>query len=187
MKQRVFIIHGWVGDPDRHWYPWLKRELESKGIEVTVPAMPNSANPKLEEWLNLMNKSIGVPDEQTYLVGHSLGVVTILRYLEALLGSQKVAGLVLVAGFVEHERYYKVFKNFLDWPLDYEKIKLTVNKKIIAVHSDNDPFIPMKNAEMLRDNLGAELIIVPHAWHFDESDGCTELPAARDALLNMMK
>lgn len=42
---------------------------------------------------------VGVPDEQTYFVGHSLGCQAIARYLESLSESIKVGGVVFVAGF----------------------------------------------------------------------------------------
>jgi len=29
--KRVFIIHGWGGNPEEGWLPWLKKELEAKG------------------------------------------------------------------------------------------------------------------------------------------------------------
>src|SRR4030042_1201767 len=42
---RVFIIHGWGGNPEEAWMPWLKKQLEISGIEVHVLAMPDTANP----------------------------------------------------------------------------------------------------------------------------------------------
>jgi len=41
---------------------------------------------------------LGVPDENTVLVGHSLGCVTCLHTLAAKEGDWKLAGLILVAG-----------------------------------------------------------------------------------------
>lgn len=33
--KRVFIVHGWGGRPDESWFPWIQRELESKGFKTT--------------------------------------------------------------------------------------------------------------------------------------------------------
>jgi predicted alpha/beta hydrolase family esterase len=30
--KRVIIIHGWEASPESNWFPWLKNELEKKGI-----------------------------------------------------------------------------------------------------------------------------------------------------------
>ena len=81
MAKRVFIIHGWGGRPNSNWFPWLKAELTKLGYEVFVPTMPNSSNPMVKEWISCMNETIGAPTKSDYLVGHSLGVIAILRYL----------------------------------------------------------------------------------------------------------
>lgn len=185
MKKRVFIIHGWVGRPDRHWYPWLKTELQSRGIEVIVPAMPNTQKPALAEWLQKIKDVVGQADEQTFFVGHSVGANAVLRYIAGLPPEEKVGGVVLVAGLIVTKK--NKLLEFVKEKLDYKKIKKHIIKKVVVIHSDNDPIIPMSDAELVRDNLDAQLIIVPKAWHFDDADGWTELPQARDALLKMMK
>ncbi len=96
--KRVFIIHGWDGYPEEGWFPWLKKELEKNGFEVFVPAMPNPSEPKIEEWIPFLENIIDEPDEDTYLVGHSIGCQTIFRYLEQL-ENKKIGGAVCVAGW----------------------------------------------------------------------------------------
>ncbi|MFH1866595.1 MAG: hypothetical protein ABIJ81_00730 [Patescibacteria group bacterium] len=49
--KRAIIIHDWEGYPEECWFPWLKKELEANGFKVDVPAMPNSAKPKMSEWM----------------------------------------------------------------------------------------------------------------------------------------
>src|SRR3989344_2119843 len=61
--------------------------------------MPEPENPLLKDWVNKLSNIVGIPDQNTYLVGHSLGVITILKYLEALPGKQTIGGAVLIAGF----------------------------------------------------------------------------------------
>lgn len=34
------IIHGSFGSKDGNWFPWLKRQLESKENRIDVPQMP---------------------------------------------------------------------------------------------------------------------------------------------------
>lgn len=90
-----------VGDgyPNENWFPWLKKELEKSNFEVFVPQLPESGNPRIQNWVPKLAESVGVPDEQTYFVGHSLGCQTITRYLESLPKNIKVGGAVFVAGF----------------------------------------------------------------------------------------
>lgn len=110
IMKRAFLIHGWEGDPEEEWRPWLKKELEKKGFEVYVPAMPDTATPTMEKWVPFLAEIVGKPDENCYFVGHSLGCITILRYLETLNEGEKVGGVVLVAGFghdLEYEGYHE--------------------------------------------------------------------------------
>ena len=181
--KKVIIIHGWEGSPEGDWFPWLKKELENRGFEAQVPAMPNTNEPTLSGWLSHLQGVVGKVDENTYLVGHSLGVITILRYLESLSGDKKIGGVVLVAGFPEPIGYKELNSFFLK-PLDYGKVKGFINK-VVAIYSDNDPEVPLKNGEILRDKLGAKLIAVPKAGHLNAEDGFTELPIALESVLEV--
>ncbi|MBU4338122.1 alpha/beta hydrolase [Patescibacteria group bacterium] len=182
-QKRIFIIHGWEGAPESNWFPWLKKQLEKQGFEAIVPVMPNTDNPISSEWLAYMQKIISKPDKNTYLVGHSLGVIAILRFLESLLPEQKIGGAVFVAGFSESVGINET-ESFFAAPLDYEKIKNSA-EKFIAINSDNDPYVPLKKGEILRDKLGAELIIVQKGSHFHEGAGFTELPIVLESLLKI--
>src|SRR3972149_1809387 len=98
MKKRVFIAHGWEGTPESGWFPWLKQELETRGFDVFVPQLPDTNHPRREKWVPALAEVVGVPDEQTYLIGHSMGCQTIARYLESLPEGVRVGGAIFVAG-----------------------------------------------------------------------------------------
>ena len=98
MVRRVFIVHGWQGTPSVNWFPWLKFKLEGRGIRVMVPQLPDTGRPRMTPWVNELAKTVVVPDKDCYFIGHSLGCITILRYLESL-KDQTIGGVVLVAGF----------------------------------------------------------------------------------------
>src|SRR3989338_4452907 len=83
----VFLIHGWEGNPNNHWFPWLSWELKARGWEVNAPQMPNAAKPKVKEWVDFLRDYVGKPDKDTYFVGHSLGCIAIARYLAKLPGN----------------------------------------------------------------------------------------------------
>ncbi|MBI5357009.1 hypothetical protein HZB78_05395 [Candidatus Collierbacteria bacterium] len=51
MNRRVFIIHGWGGNPENDWIPWVKSQISNKGFEVIVPKMPDTNNPRIEPWI----------------------------------------------------------------------------------------------------------------------------------------
>ncbi|MCX6715781.1 MAG: NYN domain-containing protein, partial [Candidatus Taylorbacteria bacterium] len=94
-QKRVVIVHRWSGGPNDDWRPWLKNELEKNGCEVFVPEMPDTEAPIIEKWVNCLSKIVGVPDSNTYFIGHSIGCQAILRYLETV--NTLVGGAIFVA------------------------------------------------------------------------------------------
>lgn len=181
VNKRVFIIHGFRGNPEGGWKPWLKKELEEKGFLVTVPSMPSPGRPKMNEWVGKITETVGKPDEKCYLIGHSLGCIAILRYLETLKGEERVGKVFLVAGSA-YGRGVEEFKTFYQNPIDWDLIK-SRSKNFVAINSDNDPYVPLKQGYILGEKLGAKLIIGYGMKHFSSGDGFTELPLLLDQII----
>lgn len=190
--KKIYIIHGWDGYPEEGWFPWLKKELEKKGFEVYVPAMPNSAEPKIETWIPFLSKLVGSPGLNTFFVGHSIGCQAIIRYLETLPQGVKIGGAVFVAGWfvlsdLETEEEKVIGKPWLEMPVDFAKVK-TATDKFVAIFSNDDPVVPLeRNKKLFVERLNTKIIIEDNKGHFSGSDGITELPAALDSLLEMAK
>lgn len=183
--KRIFIIHGYTGTPDKNWFPWLKLELERLGYEVTVPAMPNTNAPKLDEWLPYLVKTVGTPDQYTYLVGHSLGCPTILRYLESLENDIKVGGALLVAGFAEPLPHLPELDSFTSGSWNDEKVR-SGTAKLAILNSDDDESVPFFNAKNVRDRFNAKLVTVHNAGHINEKAGFKEAPFVLEELKKMI-
>ncbi len=172
--KRLIIVHGYTGDPSSNWFPWLKSEAQKLGLAVEVPIMPNTNAPQLDEWLPHLQQVVGTPDEDTYLIGHSLGCATILRYLESLKQGQHIGGAVLVAGFAEHIHLTEL-NSFTAESWDDEAIKRATND-LILINSDNDEHVPLEMGERMSDRFGAELVVVHKAGHITERSGYKEAP-----------
>lgn len=183
--RRAIIIHCWEGRPNTRWYPSVKKGLEKKGFEVQVPLMPTPDAPNRETWVSKLTELVGEPDEETYIVGHSSGGPTILRYLESLPEGKKIGGVVLVAGFVDNLGYEEL-DSFFTEPFGWEKIRSSAGS-FVLIHSDNDPFVPLEQADILMKELKAELIVFPGAGHFSHDERCTELPVVIEKILDMSK
>lgn len=191
MQKRVYIVHGWEGYPEEGWFPWLKRELEQQGFIVNVPQMPKAEEPRINNWVPALAAVVGVLDEQTYFVGHSMGCQAIARYLETLPQDKKIGGAVFVAGFFkklsnisDDEVEKSVVDEWLNTPLDLESVKMHLLKSA-AIFSDDDPYVPLENQEEFAKILGAKIIIEHAKGHFSGSTGTVELPAALVAVLEM--
>jgi predicted alpha/beta hydrolase family esterase len=98
--KRVVIVHGWDGSPNEPMHIWLASTLKDKGYEVIVPAMPAPETPVIENWIAKL-KEVAPVDENTVLVGHSVGCQAVLRYTETFPEGTKVRGIVLVAPWME--------------------------------------------------------------------------------------
>ena len=188
MKKRVFIVHGWDGSSSEGWFPWLKKELESRGYDVTAPDMPETEAPEINKWIPLLSSLVGVPDEHTYFVGHSIGGNTILRYLESV-SPQKVGGAVLVAPYfgnvvLEEGEAETIAEPWLSKPIDFAKVKETA-KNIVVILSDNDRWVPVGNKDFFHEALSPKIIVESGKGHFSEGDGVTELPSALQAVLDL--
>lgn len=187
--KRLFIIHGWDGYPEEGWFPWLKKEMESRGFEVTVPQMPDAEFPKIEKWIPALSSAVGTADNNTFFVGHSMGCQAIARYLETLPEDVTVGGAVFVAGFFKRLRslgkdaeVIAISKHWLESPIDFKKIKQHLPKSV-AIFSDNDPFVPIDNTEEFEQNLGSQIIIEQNYGHFSGGDDrVTKLPIVLDSL-----
>ena len=68
--------------------------------------------------------------------------------------------------------------------MNYKKIKNSANK-FIAIYSDNDPYVPLKNGEILKNKLGAELIIFPNSGHLNAGDGYFRLPTVLEKIIEI--
>ncbi|MEK7390555.1 MAG: alpha/beta fold hydrolase [Patescibacteria group bacterium] len=189
MKKRAFIVHGWGGNPQEGWFPWLKSELEGKGFEVKAPELPETDAPRIYNWVPALAKSVKNPDEQTYFIGHSMGCQTIVRYLETLPEGIKVGGAVFVAGFLNNltglkEEEKETGEHWMNSKLDLAKVKNHLPKSV-AIFSDNDPFVPLNNRAEYENILGSKIMIEKNMGHFSGSDGVKKLPAVLDAILEL--
>ncbi len=192
MPKRVIIVHRWDGNSAEDWYPWLKSGLEQEGYAVIVPDMPNTAAPKIEDWIPFLKRQVGSFDRDTYFVGHSIGVQAILRSLETLPEGTQVGGLVSVAGWfgmneevLEEEGALDTAKPWLRDQIEFSKPRRMLGK-IIAIFSENDPYAPVSQADMFKNQLGAETVLVPNRGHFTSMDDVTEAPEVLDAVLEML-
>lgn len=94
---RLFFIHGYGGSPEDERFAPALMELEKKGFSVNAITMPETDHPRKDAWVGALRESIGEPDRETFLMGFSLGCITILRYLEEL-GRERCVMVRRIAG-----------------------------------------------------------------------------------------
>ncbi|MBI2047250.1 alpha/beta hydrolase [Candidatus Pacearchaeota archaeon] len=182
--KKVYLIHGWGGSSrSEGWFSDLKQQLSEKGINVKAFDMPNTNTPRIEKWVGFLQSKIKTKDigEETYFVGHSIGCQTILRFLEFLPNKIKVGGCVFVAGWFnltdeayETEEDRKIAKPWLEMPINFDKVK-SHTKNFLAIFSDDDPLIPLSDADLFKEKLNARILVKKKQGHFNEASEIPEI------------
>ncbi len=162
-----FVLHGWGGDSTTNWFPWLKEYQETKGNEVFVPDFPNAEFPKYNEWKEYWNENYASKvNEDSVLVGHSLGGGFLLRWLsENLISTDR---LILVAPTPDDCGIDEI-KDFFEKPWNTEVLKQNIGT-IEIFGAENDPYIPVEKLKQLASELGAIFKDCPGKGHLNEKE-----------------
>lgn len=164
MKTAI-IFHGTLGSPCGNWFQWLKKELEGKGFTVWLPQLPHSEQPSLRKWQLFVKEECPFPiNEQTLIVGHSSGAILALVLAENNI--EKIGAIVDVSVFHDNSLEWQPNSNLFDVQFDWTAIRLGVNE-LLFVHSDNDPYVPLNQAQFVATNTGGEMIVIPGEGHFN--------------------
>ena len=191
MKQRaerskVLIFHGTGGSPEGNWFPWLKQKLVQRWCKVFIPKFPDPRQGNsLPAWLKILKKYEGYIDENTILVGHSLGGLFLLRVLERIKKPIKAAFLVATSIGVKPILYYESDKLFSGFDFDWTTIKSKA-RHFEVFHSDNDPYVSLGNGEELAKHLGVKLTFISKAGHINAESGYTEMKPLLKKILRIL-
>jgi len=160
VNHKILILHGWNALPEDHWFSAAKEKWEKKGFRVEVPNLPGNYFPKIDEWLKVIESF--QPDKSWILIGHSLGGVAILKYLE--IAEKPIAQAILIATPLTAMHFGSI-DNFFEGGFKWENIKANCPKFEI-LNEDNDPAIPIEHGQKYANNLSGNLHVVPGYTHF---------------------
>ncbi|MDZ7611905.1 MAG: leucine--tRNA ligase [Candidatus Moranbacteria bacterium] len=150
-KPKALLIHGFEADGESNWFLSLKKQLEEQGFEVFNPSMPKSEHPELENWLEALQPYLDKLNENSIIVGHSLGSKAALH----LLGKthKKVSKLFLVASAIGNPKRnwdnvrekmpgadVESLQKFWQAEIDWESVNQSVDSSYIILSKD-DPVI----------------------------------------------
>ena len=153
-RNNYVLLHGYKGTPEKNFFLWLKNELENRGYKVTVPLLPNTDAPNINEQVEYILKNCSF-DENTVLLGHSLGSVVALKVIEKL--KKPIKKLITVAGFVIPNTKNRPYIKTFNWKYDFNKIKNNV-KEILILKDINDLVIRKDSADKIKSAIGGEVM-----------------------------
>lgn len=187
MKQQVVAIHGGTSfDTHEDYIHSLKtREISSQKLqecrewrfylsqalgdsyEVLVPKMPNPTNAHYEEWCLWLNRCIEFIQDDTILIGHSLGGIFLAKYLSEHVFPTRIKATIFVAA-----PYNKTitFESLTDFALPQSLSKLKEQGgQIYLVHSKDDPVVGFAEVEKYSQVLTtAKKLIFDDKGHFHQ-------------------
>lgn len=182
----VIIVHGFLSTPRHHWFPWLRRQCEEINHRVFVPQMPMPRAPRPDQWLEQLRHTVAAPNEKTWFIGHSLGCITVLRYLSSLHQHRAVGGVILVSGFSEQIEKYHELDAFTAQHLDFTLLRKMIKHRITILSSD-DMVVSPRHTVRLCEQLDAELYRFTGCGHFSHDDGFHQFPALNNILRRYLK
>jgi leucyl-tRNA synthetase len=184
-KRTALILHGTGASSQRNWYQWLRVELERRGYQVFVPDLPNSQMPDLDSWLKALEPYASSLDENSIIIGHSLGGPTAIQFVQRL--ERFVGALVLVAPTcigmdwapinASHSgEQANCIRTVTETATNWRSVSQKA-KHIIGLFSSNDPYIPVSTRDLYERNLPGTYIVCENKGHFSEKNGAaTKLP-----------
>lgn len=177
---RVLIIHGWTNRrPESHWQRRLAAALRDQGHVVSYPQLPNTDEPQLSEWLEVvyaeiaqLNELENRASEPLIVVAHSLGCVTWMH--AALEGSVSADRVLLVAP--PEPAPISPIPSFVSTATG-EEIGAALRdtaQEVVLVGSDADPWQPSGIQAGVGDHIGLTALVIPGAKHFSVTDGFSQ-------------
>ena len=173
MKDNYFIIHGSFSSPYSNWFSWLQDFITSEEKQVYVPDFPIGVGyQNYENWSKLLKYylDLGLINENTIIIGHSIAPIFISKFLVE--NKAKVKKLIFVCGFNNYlginEEYDSVNKSMFFDNLDNVK---QYADEIICFYSDNDPYVKYENEKNFADTVATKQVLMPNAGHINSESG----------------
>lgn len=125
---------------NKHWMPWIQRQLILKNILAQTPELPEPFDPKYESWSLIFDQF--VINKDTMLIGHSCGAGFLLRWLSE--HKVSVGKVALVAPFLDPD-HDEVKSNLFDFAVDHDLVSRTKGLNIFFAPEDDKEILTSVN------------------------------------------
>ena len=177
-KLNCIIVHGCPSKSenspekrtyDKHWIPWIKKELLKKGIPIETPLMPEPWHANYDKWKKEFEKN--EINENTILVGHSCGCAFLVRWLGET--NKKIKKLILVAPWKITSPEKKDQKDFYEYKIN-QALKSNI-EEIVYFTADDEESDGKKSLEIYYNALDGKIIeLLGHGHYTQEDMGTSE-------------
>ena len=140
-----------------NFHPWLAESLRSEGFSVITPELPLSSKDEfdLPAVIEIMKQQVGYLKNDDIILGHSLGALVALQYLEAVEMIETPRAVILVAApwNVSRPELRRLFVDDLD-----ADVLMWKSREFVVIHSKDDNLVPIEHGKRLAQQLRARLI-----------------------------
>ncbi len=164
MKHAV-LVHGKDGSPDKGWLPWTRRQLEQRGYVVQTPTFPPQDDSRLTQWFMILDKLNADDLANTTFVAHARGAMALLRWINTLPANTRIHQVITISCNFDYQPSRTDGDEFYTTRLDYTDLERKC-PKFVVIHSEDDPYVPIKAGEQLAANLDAKFVRYKTAGHF---------------------
>ena len=183
---KIFIIHGYQSSPEQHWFPWLAEKIKQMGSQCEIVNLQDSDQPDFATWRQNLEAQVHPLNEQTIIIAHSLGCISVLDYLSEALNGRLIKAIFMVAGFNEKLTSLPELNQFVQQAkLNDALLRFRIQQRY-SLFSCNDPFVPAPLSIRFGQLLNAQMIEVKKAGHFMQSDGFSEFPQLWEKLEKLL-
>ncbi|MDX2258288.1 MAG: alpha/beta hydrolase [Hyphomicrobiaceae bacterium] len=165
----LLIVPGWSGSGPDHWQSRWARHFQT----ARVVEQEDWFAPDLESWTQRLMEAVGQAARPVILIGHSLGVATIVHAARAL-PPEKVAGAFLVApADVDNAARWPVTQGYtFDASTGFAPLpRGPIPFPAVLVASGSDPYCSLGRARELASAWGAALVEAGDLGHINVASG----------------
>ena len=182
----IILIHGLAATKKSNWFPWLEKEIKCNlDTSVKAVSLPRPKIPKINKWIDYLYKEAANPNENTVFIAHSLGCITLLKYIEELPDDVVIGGIILISAFDNPLPLVPLINSFVAKGPNYQKIIPKI-KKVKVIGSNNDLIVPLKYTKEVANQLHTSVIEIDKAGHFTTQDGYKSFPELYRILVEMI-
>lgn len=133
--------------PRNKWRTWIAEELTE--ADVLLPTFPNGYNAVYDEWKIYFEKLMPFFSDDVRLVGHSLGAMFLIKYLNRHRLKSKIRQLILVApGYNDSS-----VEGYGSFAIETANNLSSSAEEIHFFHSSDDPIVPFAELSKFEADL----------------------------------
>lgn len=162
---------------NKHWIPWLQRQLILNDILAQTPELPQPFEPIYERWRSIFEQFD--IDKNTMLIGHSCGGGFLVRWLTET--NKKVGKVALVAPFLD-PNHNEVKSDFFEFDSGADIASKTAGIRIF--YSTDDDKEILNSVDQIKALSDIEVTALNNMGHLTLKDmGKREFPELAEWLI----